>query len=49
MFEIFRLLEIMFEIEMFEFVDFSINGVSTGALFKDVNITTDSQHRTKLK
>ena len=30
-------------------IDFSINGLSTGGLFKDVNITKDTQHRRKLK
>ena len=30
-------------------IDFSIIGQSTGGLFKDVNITTDPQHSTKLK
>ena len=30
-------------------MDFSINRLSTGGYFKDANITTDPQHRTKLK
>ena len=30
-------------------IGFSINGLSTGCQFKNVNIITDSQHRSKLK
>ena len=28
-------------------IDFSINGIRTSRWFKNVNITTESQHRTK--
>ena len=34
---------------LYRYILFSINGLRTGGWFKNVNITTDPQHRKKLK